>query len=198
MLPVIPVLAQVILLVLLRVLLLLLLLFLLLLLLSACLPILFAACLLVCPSCLATGGAQNPIKSHSKYLLPYFWGYLNSLVARVPCTFSLLSPTKPAPICITPAIRRLYAQSHPKVAPKYFQSAPKSPQNAPQVVSRCANRYVKPLKFIWKMIDFGKWRQWHQSNPHTPKSNTKVSPECLKVIQSDPQVDPKCSKVTPK
>ena len=87
----------------------------------------------ICPSCLVTSRAHVPADRRKKPRALNSGGYLNSLVARVPCTFSLLSPTKPAPICITPAIRRPYAQSHPKVAPKYIQSAPKSPQNAPQV-----------------------------------------------------------------
>ena len=69
-------------------------------------------------------------ESPPKTMFPYFWGYLNSLVARSLCTISLLSPTKPAPICITPAIRRLYAQNHPtwhQRTPKVLQSHPKMP-----------------------------------------------------------------------
>ena len=42
------------------------------------------------------------------------------------------SPTKPAPIRITPAIRRLYGQTYPKMTPKWCQSHLHMPKVAPK------------------------------------------------------------------
>ena len=58
------------------------------------------------------------------------------LLAAVACIFSLFSPTKPAPIRIKPAIRRLYAQTYPKVVPKspsYAKSGTKVTSNLRQI-----------------------------------------------------------------
>ena len=108
---------------------------------------------------------------------------------------------KPATTRIIPAIRRLYAQSGPKVSPKMVQKCPQSHLHMPKVVPKwpqsdpkATHVFVKWLKSIGKMCVFFNRPKYTQSDatmiPKQSESNTK-SPE---YTQSDLKVAPKWPK----
>ena len=78
----------------------------------------------------------------------------------------------PATTRIIPAIRRLYAQSGPKVTPKWSQSAPKVTlicqklsQNDLKATPKQPNTFIKSLKCSGKMSVFENRPDYTQSNP---------------------------------
>ena len=119
------------------------------------------------------------------------WPLQNLLVARAACKISLLSPTKTAPICITPASYLPFDVYMPKVAPKWPQSGSKVtficqkwPQNNTKSTLNSLLGFIKWLKSIWENECFSK----------LDHSDSKVTCD-PKVSKSDPRMTPKCPKV---